>query len=123
MDDTIYRQAAIDAICKVCSIVEDYHKCDGYPETSTWCDEMVALRTLPSAQSEPGCQWIPCAERLPEEKRRYLVYYTNGGTTTEIRTAAYYPGGWAEWDLDGARGIPLVFAWMPLPGYIDKRGD
>lgn len=50
--DTIYRQAAIEAICKVCSMEEDYHKCDGYPETSTWCDELVALRALPSAQPE-----------------------------------------------------------------------
>ena len=34
MDGLISRQAAIDAICKVCSMEEDYHKCDGYPETS-----------------------------------------------------------------------------------------
>ena len=52
MSDLIYRQAAIDAICKACSMEEDYHKCDGYPETSTWCDELVALRALPSAQPE-----------------------------------------------------------------------
>lgn len=51
-DDTIYRQDAIEAICKVCSMEEDYHKCDGYPETSTWCDSLVALRALPSAQQE-----------------------------------------------------------------------
>ena len=49
MNDTIYRQAAIDAICKVCQIVGDYHKCNGYSETSAWCDELVALRALPSA--------------------------------------------------------------------------
>lgn len=52
MSDTIYRQDAIDAICKACSIDEDYHKCNGYPETSTWCDELVALRALPSAQPD-----------------------------------------------------------------------
>lgn len=64
--DTISRQAAIDAICKACSMGEDYHKCDGYPETSTWCDELVALRALPSTQPEiircKGCKqfrrWI-----------------------------------------------------------------
>lgn len=50
--DCVSRQAAIDAICKACSMEEDYHKCDGYPETSTWCDELVALRALPSAQPE-----------------------------------------------------------------------
>ena len=52
-NDCISRQAAIEAICKSCSMEGDYHKCDGYPETSTWCDELVALRALPSAQPEP----------------------------------------------------------------------
>lgn len=52
MRDLIERQDAIDAICKACSMEEDYHKCDGYPETSTWCDELVALRALPSVQPE-----------------------------------------------------------------------
>ena len=51
MNDLISRQDAINAICKACSIEEDYHKCDGYPQKSTWCDELVALRALPSAQS------------------------------------------------------------------------
>ena len=50
--DPIERQDAIDAICKACSMEGDYHKCNGYPETSTWCDELVALRALPSAQQE-----------------------------------------------------------------------
>ena len=50
--DLISRQAAIDAICKACSMEEDYHKCDGYPETSTWCDYLVALRALPSTQPD-----------------------------------------------------------------------
>ena len=53
MSDTISRQAAIDAICKACSMEGDYHECDGYPETSTWCDELVSLRALQSAESEP----------------------------------------------------------------------
>ena len=50
--DVIYRQDAIDVICQACSMEEDYHKCDGYPETSTWCDELVALRALPSIEPE-----------------------------------------------------------------------
>lgn len=58
--DMISRQNAIDAICKACSMEGDYHKCDGYPETSTWCDELVALRALPSAQPErKRGKWIP----------------------------------------------------------------
>lgn len=50
MNDSISRQAAIDVICKACSMEEDYHKCNGYPETSTWCNYLVALRALPSTQ-------------------------------------------------------------------------
>lgn len=61
MSDYISRQAAIDAICKACSMEEDYHKCDGYPEGSTWCDELVALRALPSEEPEiircKDCKW------------------------------------------------------------------
>ena len=53
MADYIDRQAAIEAICKVCSIVGNYHKCDGYPETSTWCDELVALRAVTPADVQP----------------------------------------------------------------------
>ena len=56
MNDYISRQAAIDALCKACSLEGDYHKCDGYPETSTWCDELVALRALPSADRPQG--WV-----------------------------------------------------------------
>ena len=60
MDDLISRKEAIDAICKACSMEEDYHKCDGYPETSTWCDELVALRALSSAQSEWNNHTVAC---------------------------------------------------------------
>lgn len=52
MNDLISRQAAIDAVCESCSLVGDYHKCDGYPKDSIWCEEITALRKVPSAQSE-----------------------------------------------------------------------
>ena len=60
MDDLISRQDAIDAICKACSMDEDYHKCDGYPETSTWCDELVALKSLPSADVTEAVRCKDC---------------------------------------------------------------
>ena len=78
MSDLISRHAAIDAICKACSMEEDYHKCDGYHETSTWCDELVALRALPSTEPEiirckdckysdenwrrVSVKWLPCMD-------------------------------------------------------------
>lgn len=104
MRDLISRQAAIDAICKACSLSGDYQKCDGYPEESTWCEELVALRALPSAQS----QWIPCSERLPEEERYVLVTASNGAVTE----AKYWhkEGIWVK-----GLSIVSVTAWMPLP--------
>ena len=64
---------------------------------------------------EPGQQWVSTSERLPEEKGRYLVWYTYDGADRGIRTAMFYPGGWPEWDVGGTAGIVRVRAWMPLP--------
>jgi len=50
--DCISRQAAIDAICKACANGEDYVDCIERRPESTFCDEIVALRKLPSAQPE-----------------------------------------------------------------------
>ena len=122
MSDLIDRQAAIDTICKVCSIVGDYHKCNGYPETSTWCDELVALRALPSAQ-----QWIPVSERLPEKSGRYLVtrglnaagnlwnrvYIINYSDLMGlIKEKIFWDGNVGKSDF---QEIDDVVAWMPLP--------
>ena len=67
MKDPIERADAIDAICKVCSMEEDYHKCDGYPETSTWCDELVALRALPSAQPKTEERTAESEQNVPKD--------------------------------------------------------
>lgn len=86
MSDYISRQAAIEAICKVCSIVGDYHKCDGYPETSTWCEEITALRAILSADVQPvrhgnwvfgntlGHSWMKCSECLVSQNGQTATY-------------------------------------------------
>ena len=102
--DLISRQAAIDAICKACSMEEDYHKCDGYPETSTWCDYLVALRALPSVQPK----WIPVTERLPENGRWVLVY----GRNWAIPIMAFHESD--AW-IDDQFEKHSVTHWMPLP--------
>lgn len=118
--DPIDRQAAIDAICKACSIVGDYHKCDGYPETSTWCEELVALRALPSVQQE---QWIPCSKRLPKKAGKY--YVSGGGKVwicefvIVLNSFAGVTGGWCN-----PASNPVVQAWMPLPeAYKERREE
>ena len=56
MNDLIDRQAAIDAICSACNITSDYTKCTGYPESSRWCEEITALRNVPSVSGCEQCQ-------------------------------------------------------------------
>ena len=51
-NDLIVRQAAIDAICKVCANGDDYTACRDRDIKSRWCDNITALRDLPSAQPE-----------------------------------------------------------------------
>lgn len=79
----------------------------------------------PSAQPEP--QWIPCSERLPEEKDAGILKKlgTNKRSdyviaTVEVKgermavTACTYDGEW-NWNMKYAFPDFKVIAWMPLP--------
>lgn len=81
-DDTIIRQDAIDAICKSCSMEGDYHKCDGYPEESTWCEELVALRALPSADPKKGRWYL---------HKSGALFICSACGDTSLRTERYCP--------------------------------
>ena len=61
----------------------------------------IDLKKLPSTQPEQ--HWIPCSERLPEERGFYL-------TTTKDK--AVYCDYWNEDNFDRTE---MVVAWMPLP--------
>ena len=108
MDDTIYRQAAIDEL-----------------DHAAWgkeYDKVLAktmLESLPTAQ-----QWIPCSERLPEyDGDAYLVTdYCEQINRKRIHVSYCYinkEGFWSD--------VPLgykVIAWMPLPEpYRERRTD
>lgn len=91
-NDTIYRQAAIDAMCGACS---------------DWCDEGVcrkvsALQKLPSAR-----QWIPVTERLPDKECFVLVTVNDGAIYTDL-SLFRHDGRFIEHTGD-------VIAWQPLP--------
>jgi len=102
--DIISRQAAIDAI-------GNYLKKDGDQIViADVVDAAVAIGRLPSAQPEQ--RWIPCSERLPEERGFYL-------TTTKDK--AVYCDYWNEDNFDRTE---MVIAWKPLPEpYREERTE
>ena len=107
------------------------------PDTDEWCTDCkeydhdrhccprwnrVIRETLKDAQ-----QWIPCSERLPEEKDAGILKKL--GTekrseyvlaTVEVKgermtvTACTYDGKW-DWNMKYAFPDFKVVAWMPLP--------
>lgn len=96
VDDTISRQAAIDAM----SCIND-----------SICGQQAidALCELPSAQPEQ--QWIPCKTRLPEESGTYLVSGKWGSGKVDVGDCVYLKeDGYFDtaWNFD-------VLAWMQLP--------
>lgn len=104
--DTIDRQAAIDALSQ-------------YPfEKVVNCVSII--EELPPAQPEQ--RWIPCSERLPEEKMNpntsdfeLVICTTTFGDVRAYRFGT--PIGWNEPHFWNGIGIMdgYVLAWMYLP--------
>ena len=112
MDDSISRQAAIDALANTKDLVD-----------VTWTDEndnvidsieekrnIIAnwLEKVPSAQ-----RWIPCSERLPKKDGRYQVTRYDYVTNTEFIDILWYEEN--LWWNRHSTGDYAVIAWMPLP--------
>ena len=89
--DLISRQDAINVADAVWSVTGDKNVAKVWDQ----------IKDLPSAQPEQ--RWIPCGERLPEERGFYL-------TTTKDK--AVYCDYWNEDNFDRTE---MVIAWMPLP--------
>ena len=112
-NDVIFREAAIEALARMMprSYTPDgSHPADEeiFRAQEVFADCIEALEILPSAQPEP--HWVPCSERLPEERGFYL-------TTTKDK--AVYCDHWNEDNFDRTE---MVIAWMPLPEPY-KGGD
>ena len=125
MDDLISRQAAIDALWKALYEYEDktekqFQESEDL-DVGDWILHRIFVQNmsdidrqtilnLPSAQPEQ--RWIPCSERLPEERGFYL-------TTTKDK--AVYCDYWNEDNFDRTE---MVIAWMPLPEpYREERTE
>lgn len=104
-DDTIRRQAAIDAVEKESQVDGAY----GYMDTKSIVD---LLMDLPSVQ-----RWIPVSERLPEEKKQVLVCDAYGFIYT-AECEVISDDEWLDWrwyESVEYRPMDDVVAWMPLP--------
>lgn len=71
-------------------------------------------------------RWIPCSERLPEDKRCVLI--TEGDTDEYSTMIGYREKGKWEWRDDMSTAMkPNTIAWMPFPdpwrGEEDERID
>lgn len=119
--DCISRQAVIDAI-------EDDNRNGHYSCFASNSDAQKfkqVVNELPSAQPEQ--RWIPCSERLPDEKDVGILKKIGTSkrseyvlATVEVKgermtvTACTYDGEW-DWKMKYAFPDYKIIAWMPLP--------
>ena len=119
MDDTVYRQAAIEAINSHFgfNVEEEYGSA-----------VQEAINGLPSAQPDP--RWIPVEEHLPKpnekEEDQVQKYYLIQNEFGDMMVAAYHgnTSGYTWWEQMYAYEpiTDKVIAWMPLPRPY-KRSD
>lgn len=107
MGDYISREAAI----------EDFEYCTR--KNSTWTPQRVKtlLMRIPAADVEPVHYWIPCSDRLPEERGCYLVAVKRWYDGKPVTREAVWNG--ADW-ISCEKWIrmeitPRVTHWQPLP--------
>ena len=133
MDDTIRRQAALDAIKKL----EKPAPTAQHLSAIFDCEDIII--TLPSAQptdaeiqrmqdieqaalekayecgKQDAIQWIPCKERLPEDEEEVIVSVHYSGDNADDYTASgWYAVAGDFWVVDNEAN-EYVVAWMPLP--------
>ena len=129
MSDLISRQGTIDRINEY---IEEYSEIDSDGNHSEkWCamqEAKMTIKNMPSAQPERKKEkWIPCSERLPDEKDAGILKKLGIEkrsedvlATVEVKgermtvTTCTYDGKW-EWDMKYAFPDYKVIAWMPLP--------
>lgn len=64
MSDLIDRKMAIDAVCRVCLVCRT-ETCQGRNPDSRWCEEITALREIPSAKPKRGKWTIETIGEIP----------------------------------------------------------
>ena len=115
--DLISRQAAIDAMedvdwYHINSNGQLVHGANSKEDEPLYKADDVykVLNDIPSAQPEP--KWIPCSERLPEERQEILATTTDNAWGDVVIIRTYYK-----------EMHKSVIAWMPLPEPYREEGD
>ena len=139
--DLISRQDTIDRINEY---IEEYSEIDSDGNHSEkWCamqEAKMTIENMPSVQPEQ--RWIPCSERLPEERDWYLGIFKEPDTgwinpipficdyLLGTKTKATTKEGWIlKGHTDREEYIDYYFnlecvAWMPLPEpYREERTE
>lgn len=108
MADYINREVTLKILTRIADCVSDSRR-----RAVTRCIREIAL--LPPANVEPVRRWIPCSERMPEEKGCYLVAAKHWLDGKPVTREAFWNG--ADW-LSCEKKVeitPRVTHWQPLP--------
>lgn len=135
MDDTIYRQAAIDALGRVDMVTDTW--CDEYAlgQRDLWIKTKKALEELPSAQqttckywdmesdfcalyrpsAQPEQRWIPCSEPPGDDENVFIAHGTENFMTCCIGHYDHESGLWYEDRNWFAKPIFDNMYWCEMP--------
>ena len=99
---------------------EEYGGYDDVPMEERKKGIMYLLKEdIDDAQTIDPVKWIPCAEKLPEEKKAVYCVCNDYGNQFECRWTNVSPFSGREtdwhWNIFDTPLYSKVIAWMPLP--------
>ena len=101
----ILKKHADEANEKCCIAIKNYDKYNQMFESGRCAGYSMSIKIIKDIINEHPkvSEWIPCSEKLPEQKGYYL--------TTTMYSEVYYD----YWDGDNFDRTESVIAWQPLP--------